>query len=120
MLARSSSCDSNPADVGPRLEGARPGGAILDGGDVVAAEMEEVGDLVVGREEALRLPRRLEALHLPFSSSHRLMRVLRPVVEALVPAVLDTRHHLLLRRAVARQLVRDHDPWCPALSLQQL
>src|ERR687894_1448150 len=44
------------AHLGPRLEGARPGGAMLDGGDVVAAEVEEVADLVVGREEALRLP----------------------------------------------------------------
>jgi hypothetical protein len=62
---------------------------MLAGGDVVAAEMEEVVDLVVGGEEALRLPGRLEALHLPLPSSRRLVRILRPVVQALVPAVLD-------------------------------
>src|SRR5918997_847251 len=108
------------AHLGPRLEGARPGGAIPDGGDVVAAEMEEVADLVVGREEALRLPGRLEALHLPFSSPRRLVRVLRPVVQALVPAVLDTGHQVPLRRAVAGELAGDHDAWRSALALEQL
>jgi hypothetical protein len=43
------------AHLGPRLEGAHPGGAVLDGGDVVAAEVEEVADLAVGGDEALRL-----------------------------------------------------------------
>jgi hypothetical protein len=41
MLARSSSGGSNPADVRPRPERTRPGGAVLAGGDVVAAEVEE-------------------------------------------------------------------------------
>jgi hypothetical protein len=44
----------------------------MDGDHVVAAEMEEVGDLVVGGEKTLGPPRWLEALHLPFSSSRRL------------------------------------------------
>src|SRR5215207_9365698 len=98
MLARSSSRGSNPADVRPRPERTRPRGAVLAGRDVVAAEMEEIADLVVGGEEALCLAGRLEALHLPFSSPCRLMRVLRPVVQPLVPAVLDAGHQLLLRR----------------------
>ena len=55
MLARSSSRGSNTADVGPYLECVRPGGAVLAGGDVVAAEVEEVVDLVVGGEETLGL-----------------------------------------------------------------
>ena len=80
----------------------------------------KVADLVVGGEEPLRLAGRLEALHLPLSSPRRLVRVLRPVVEALVPAVLDTRHQVLLRRAVAAELVGDHDARRPALPLQQL
>src|SRR3712207_4505954 len=120
MLARSSSRGSNPADVCPYLERAPPCGAVLAGGDVVAAEMEEVADLVVGGEETLRLAGRLEALHLPFSSPCRLVRVFRPVVGALVPAVLDARHQLLLRRAVAAELVGDHHTGRPALPLQQL
>jgi hypothetical protein len=72
---------------------------------VVAAEMEEVVDRVVGGEEPLRLSGRLEPLHLPLSSSRRLMGVLRPVVETLVPAVLDPGYQLPLRRAVAAELV---------------
>ena len=74
---------------------------------MIATEMEEVVDLIMGGEEALRLAGRLEPLHLPFSPSGRLMRILGPIVEALVPAVLDTRHHLALGSAVARQLVGD-------------
>src|SRR3712207_7727307 len=66
MLARSSSCGSNPADVCPHLERTRPRGAVLAGGDVVAAEMEEVADLVVGGEEALCLDRKSTRLN----SSH--------------------------------------------------
>src|SRR5215211_8672452 len=45
VLARSSSRGSNPADVGPYLERARPCGAVLAGGGVVAAEVEKVADL---------------------------------------------------------------------------
>src|SRR5215208_7856240 len=120
MLARSSSCGSNPADISPHLECTRPRGAVLAGGDVVAAEVEEIADVVVGGEETLCLAGRLEALHLPLSSPCRLVRVFRPVVEALVPAVLDARHQLLLRRPVAGELVGDHDPRRPALPLQQL
>src|SRR5215203_5636690 len=108
MLARSLCCCSNPADISPHLECTRPRGAILAGGDVVAAEVEEIADLVVGGEETLCLAGRLEALHLPLPSSRRLVRVFRSVVEALVPAVLDARHQLLSRRAVAGELVGDH------------
>src|SRR3712207_4194600 len=103
--ARSSSRGSNPADVGPHLERMRPCGAVLVGGDVVAAEVEEIVDLVVGGEEALRLPRRLEPLHLPFSSSRRLVRVFGSVVQALVLPVLDTGHRLPLGRPVTGKLV---------------
>jgi hypothetical protein len=35
------------------------------------------------------------------------MEVLRPVVQALRPPMLDRGHHLGLRGKVARQLVRD-------------
>src|SRR3954447_10837716 len=42
------------------------------------------------------------------------------IVQALVPAVLDPGHQLLLRRRIARQLVRDHDTRRPSLPLQQL
>jgi hypothetical protein len=50
---------------------------------VIAAEVEEIVDPVMGGEEALGLARRLEPLHLPLASSGRLMGVFGPVVEML-------------------------------------
>src|SRR4051812_17786516 len=74
-------CPSGHAgDLGPGLKGLGPGGSILDGGAVIAAEVEEIVDLIVSGEEALGLARRLEPLHLPFSPSRRLMGVFGPVV----------------------------------------
>src|SRR3954463_4682257 len=77
-------CASGHAgDRGPGLEGLGPGGSILAGGAVIAAEGEEVGNLIVSGEEALSLAGRLEALHLPFSSSGRLVRILGSVIQML-------------------------------------
>src|SRR5215207_3983393 len=45
----------NAGDRGPGLEGLGPGGSILDGGEVLAAEVEQVVDLIVSGEEALSL-----------------------------------------------------------------
>ncbi len=42
-------------DLGPNLEGLEAGGSILCGWDVMAAEVEQVVDPVVGGEETLRL-----------------------------------------------------------------
>src|SRR6266403_2217191 len=58
-------------------------------------------------KKALNLPRRLEPLHDPLSSSGRLMGVFGPVVEALVLPMLDPGHDLPLGSGVALQLVRD-------------
>src|SRR3954470_12243773 len=90
------------------------------GGVLVGAAGEDVGDLIVGGEKPLHLPRRLEALHDPLSSSRWLMRILRPVVEALVLAVLDARHDLPLGGSIAFQLVGDQHTRRSALLLQQL
>src|SRR5215212_4605947 len=70
-------------DLGPGLKGLGPGGSKLGGREVIAAEVEEIVDPVVGGEEALGLARRLEALHLPLASPRRLMGVFGPVVEML-------------------------------------
>jgi hypothetical protein len=40
---------------------------VLGGRNVIAAEVEQVVDLIVGREEALRLAGRFELFHLPLS-----------------------------------------------------
>ena len=42
-------------DVGPNSKGLDPGGSILGGGHLMAAEVEEVVDPVMGGEEALCL-----------------------------------------------------------------
>ncbi len=54
-------------DLGPNLEGLGPRGSILGGKRLMAAKVEAAADSVVGRKEALRLARRLEAPHLPLS-----------------------------------------------------
>ena len=54
---RQSSRQSHPANVGPNFERTHPGGVILASDEAVTAKMEEVGDLVVGREKALYMPR---------------------------------------------------------------
>src|SRR4051812_34542949 len=49
-------CPSGHAgDLSPGLEGLGSGGSILGGGAVIAAEVEQVVDLVVSGEEALSL-----------------------------------------------------------------
>ena len=113
-------CSGDAGDLGPNLKGSGPGGSILGGWNLVSAEQEEVVDPVVGGQEALCLPSRLEALHLPLSPSRGLVRVLRPVVKPFVLPVLDRGHHRALCRPVTRQLIRDHDTKCPALPLEQL
>src|SRR3954466_10496293 len=80
-------CPSGHAgDLGPGLKGLGPGGSVLGGGAVIAAEVEEIVDPVMGGEEALGLARRLEPLHLPLASSGRLVRILGSVIQTLVPA----------------------------------
>ena len=59
------------------------------GGQAVAMKLEEVVDLAVAGEELLRMAGRLEALHLPFAPSRRLVRDLGPVVQVAALPVLD-------------------------------
>jgi hypothetical protein len=56
LTGATASCGSFGAgDLGPDREGLLACGPVLGGGDVIAAEVEEVVDLVVGREKPLRL-----------------------------------------------------------------
>ena len=80
---------THTADFGPYLEFLGPGSSVLGGTDMIAAEMEEVIDLIVGREEPLRLAGGFELLHLPLSSARRLVRVFCSVVQPLVLAMLN-------------------------------
>jgi transposase len=56
LIGATASCGSLGArDFGPDREGLRPDGSVLGGGEVIAVEMEEIVDLIVGGEEPLRL-----------------------------------------------------------------
>jgi hypothetical protein len=71
----------------PNPKGARANHPVLAGCHVVAARAEVAIDEAVRRKEALGVPGRLEPLHLPFSSSCRLVRDLGSIVEvATLPA----------------------------------
>ena len=61
------------ADFRPDVEALGPGSSVLSGSNVIAAEVEQVVELIVGREEAPRLAGRFEPLHLPLSSACRLV-----------------------------------------------
>jgi hypothetical protein len=74
---------SKAADFCPDPKSLRPGGSVLGRSDVIAGEMEQVVNLIVGCEEALGLAGRFELLHLPLSSACRLVRVLRSVLNPL-------------------------------------
>ena len=53
---RQSSRRNDSAHIDPHLERMQPCGAMFTGGDVVAAKMEEVGDLFVSGESAPCMP----------------------------------------------------------------
>jgi hypothetical protein len=76
--------------------------------------------IFVGCQELLRLPRGLEPLHLALSPSGGLVRVFGPVVQPLVPTVLDRWQEILLCRGIAGELVGDHHPRRSSLPLQEL
>ena len=107
---RTSGSTGDAGDIAPGPEGTVTGGAMLGGGQEVATELEEVVDLAVAGEEPLGVARRLEPLHLPFSSSCRLVRDLGPVVEIAALAVLNPRQDLPLGRAIALAACRSRSP----------
>jgi len=80
----------------------------LGGRAVIAAEVEEIVDPVMGGEEALGLARRLEPLHLPLASPGRLMGVLRSIVLGLPPWCGGDRseYHAAARMVIASMLAR--------------
>ena len=101
-------------DIVPGLEGTVTGGAMVDGGQAMAAKLEQVVDPAVAGEEPLGMARRLEPLHLSFSSSCRLMRDLGPVVQVAALPVLDPGQDLPLGRAIAPEFIgHDHTGHVP-------
>lgn len=86
----------------------------------MAGNVKEVCDRVVDGNKALKLPCGLEALHDPLTPSDRLMRVFRPIVQALVRAVFDTRHDVAFCRAIGPELVGNYHTRRTALPFQKL
>jgi hypothetical protein len=87
---------------------------------LVGAAGENVSDLIMSGKKPLHLPRRLEPLHDPLSSSRRLAGILRSVIEAFVLPVLSAKHELALGSRIAFQLVGDQHTRRSSLLLQQL
>jgi hypothetical protein len=81
---------------------------------------EVLGNRPIGGEEALRVPGGLEPLHPSLPLTRGLVRVLRPIVEVQVLAVLHPREDLLFRCAIALQLIRDDHPWHVLAPLEEL
>jgi len=92
----------------------------VGGGVLVWPAGENIGNLIMDGKKPLHLPRRLEPLNDPLSSSRWLVRILRPIIEALVLPMLDAGHDLPLGRGVAAQLVGDQHTRRPPLLLQKL
>jgi hypothetical protein len=84
----------------------------------VAGKMEEVSDQAVDGDEALALPCRLEPDHASFSSSNSQARILRPGIQALMRAMLDTGHDFSSGGIVGSEFVGDQDTRCDALALR--
>src|SRR5262245_66091635 len=74
----------------------------------------------IGRQKAMRLPRRLKALHALFPLAGGLVGILRAVVEVTVLAVLHPGQQLPLGGAVALELIGDDHPWHIGETLEQL
>jgi hypothetical protein len=76
----------------------------------MTSRSEMLGNRPRRGEKPLRVPRRLEPLHAPLPLARRLVRILCPIVEIAMLAVLHPGQDLPLRRAVALELIGDDDP----------
>ena len=74
----------------------------------MALKVEGIMDGGMHAEKTLGGSSRFEPLHFALSSSHRLMRILGPIVLMFLVPVFDTGKHRSLRRTITPQLVR-HD-----------
>jgi hypothetical protein len=90
LISNGRSCTkADVGDIAPSPKATVTGSTVIVGGQELATKLEEVVDRAKAGEVPLGMPRRLEAMHLPFSSPRRLMRDLGPVVsERLVCPLL--------------------------------
>jgi hypothetical protein len=68
--------------------------------------IEQIIHSGMNTQESLRLPRRFEAAHTPFSHTSRLVRKLCPVIGVLGRIVNCLWHKFSMRNTIASQLVR--------------
>ena len=82
--------------------------------------MEEVGDRIMDRDEALQLPRRFEPLHDPLSPPRWLMGIFGSIIESLMLAMLELHAHVRARGAVRTELIGDQDTRSAGLFAEEL
>ena len=80
---------------------------------------EEIADGGEDSDEPLQAPGRSKALHCPLASPQGQVRILCPVVEALVRAMLDRRHVRTPGGGIGAELVGDHASGRTALLLEK-
>jgi hypothetical protein len=86
----------------------------------VASWSEVLRDRSIVGEKALRVPWRLEALHMALRLAGRLMGVLRPVVQIPMLPMFHAWEELPFGGAITLQLVRDDHPWHIGQALEQV
>jgi hypothetical protein len=101
-------------DVLPGAESLPQFSTVCGSGEEMTSQAEVVRDGAIRREEALGMPRGLEALHPLFPLARRLVGVFGAVVEVAVLPMFDTGEDLALGRTVAPQLVGNDHPWSVA------
>ena len=78
--------------------------------DCIATRTEVIADHAKRTQETLCLLGRLEPPHHTLTLTRRLVRVLCPIVQSLVPTMFRVGQHAPQRRRIARQFVGDHHP----------
>ncbi len=111
---------SGDCDLDPSREGSTTKRPIVRSSQSVPAEIEQIPDDTVYRQESLRLSRRLELTHLAFLLPGRLMRGLCSVVRIASRVVDHGRHGASVRSAIAPELVGDQPSRFALLPFQHL
>ena len=75
----------------------------------MAPKSEVLSNGPTGGEKPLGVPGRLEPMHAPPALAGGLMRVFRTVIQVSMLAMFHTGQGLALRRAVARQFIRNRE-----------
>ncbi len=112
-------CQLRPRYLAPDLESScafLPVGHRLQ---AMAARTAMVSNQAMGGEKALGMAGGFEATHGPFSLASRLVRILRPIVQPSMLAMLDTRQYLTLGSPVACKLIGNNHVRCVRAAFQE-